>query len=98
SDTPAGVVTDAGAFINGLRQAGVTPIIKHFPGHGHSDGDSHKGAVSTPPLAEMRKADLIPFVQLSPQVPAVMVGHLDVPDLTTPGRPASVSPEALELL
>src|ERR1700754_1598248 len=41
SDPPA--VTDfAGAYAQGLRDAGVMPVLKHFPGHGHASGDSHQ--------------------------------------------------------
>ena len=40
----------AAAFAAGLRQAGILPVFKHFPGHGHGSGDSHDGSVTTPPL------------------------------------------------
>lgn len=95
SPDPAKVVTYGDAFADGLVDAGITPVLKHFPGHGRSTGDSHKQAVRTPPLAELRQTDLKPFQALAGSVPAVMVGHLDVPGLTTAGRPASVSPEAI---
>lgn len=98
SDDPAEVVAYAGAYANGLRDAGVEPVIKHFPGHGSGSGDSHTGAVTTPPLDELIQTDLIPFAQLSPTGVGVMVGHLDVPGLTQPGEPASISPAAMSLL
>lgn len=96
---PARVVRYAGAFATGLRDAGVLPALKHFPGHGSADGDSHEGAVRTPPLADLRNRDLVPFRELIAQGPtAVMLGHLDVPGLTTPGVPASLSSEVVRLL
>jgi beta-N-acetylhexosaminidase len=50
-------------------------------------------------LAELRGVDLLPYRQLLDGQPAaVMVGHLDVPSLTEPGTPASLSPAALALL
>lgn len=98
SDDPAVVVQYAGAYANGLRAAGVQPVIKHFPGHGSGSGDSHTGAVTTPSLDELRASDLIPFAQLSPTGVGVMIGHLDVPGLTQPGEPASISPAAMSLL
>ena len=61
SDDPAVVVRYAGAFADGLRAAGVLPVLKHFPGHGHASGDSHKGRVTTPPLADLRTTDLRPY-------------------------------------
>ncbi|MGH3835975.1 MAG: glycoside hydrolase family 3 N-terminal domain-containing protein [Pseudonocardiaceae bacterium] len=99
SRDPTIVARYAGAFARGLRDAGVLPVFKHFPGHGRATGDSHRGAVRTPPLTELREVDLLPYRQLLDGQPAaVMVGHLDVPRLTEPGTPASLSPAALALL
>ncbi|MGH3994277.1 MAG: glycoside hydrolase family 3 N-terminal domain-containing protein, partial [Pseudonocardiaceae bacterium] len=96
---PQTVARYAGAFARGLRDAGVLPVFKHFPGHGRATGDSHRGEVSTPPLTSLREVDLLPYRQLLDGQPAaVMVGHLDVPGLTEPGTPASISPAALALL
>ena len=96
SSDPDKVTTYARAFAEGLQAAGITPVIKHFPGHGRSTGDSHREAVQTPPLASLMAADLKPFRALSGSIPAVMVGHLDVPGLTDPGRPTSVSAKAID--
>ncbi|MDJ0395570.1 glycoside hydrolase family 3 N-terminal domain-containing protein [Rhodococcus sp. G-MC3] len=98
SDDPAEVVEYAGAYAQGLRDAGIQPVIKHFPGHGAGSGDSHTGAVTTPPLDQLMQSDLVPFAQLSQTGVGVMVGHLDVPGLTQPGEPASISPAAMSLL
>ncbi|AYJ47957.1 glycoside hydrolase family 3 N-terminal domain-containing protein [Rhodococcus sp. P1Y] len=98
SDDPAVVVQYAGAYAQGLRDAGVQPVIKHFPGHGSGSGDSHTGAVTTPGIEELRQSDLLPFAQLSGTGVGVMVGHLDVPGLTAPGEPASISPAVMSLL
>jgi beta-N-acetylhexosaminidase len=92
-------VTDyAGAYAQGLRDSGVLPVLKHFPGHGHGSGDSHKGGVVTPPLAELQTSDLVPYRTLITATPvAVMVGHLQVPGLTG-DDPASLSRPAVQLL
>ena len=95
SSDPAVVTESAGAFAAGLAEAGVIPTYKHFPGHGHASGDSHRGVVVTPPLDALGP-DLEPYRQLlsaDPQPVAVMVGHLVVPGLTN-GEPATVSREA----
>jgi beta-N-acetylhexosaminidase len=98
SPDPVRVKTYAKAFAAGLRDAGVQPVLKHFPGHGHGSGDSHKGTVVTPPLAQLRADDLVPYRNIADYGPvAVMVGHLDVPGLTN-GVPASLSPPAYQLL
>jgi beta-N-acetylhexosaminidase len=52
-DDPAKVTEYAGAYARGLRDAGILPVLKHFPGHGHGSGDSHTNSVTTPPLAVM---------------------------------------------
>jgi len=99
SNDPVTVTTYAGAFARGLRDAGILPVLKHFPGHGHGSGDSHTaGAVSTPPLSELMKSDLVPYVTLTTGAPvAVMIGHLEVPGLTG-DTPASLSAAAVNLL
>ncbi len=99
SNDPATVTAYAGAFARGLRDAGVLPVLKHFPGHGHGSGDSHTaGAVSTPPLDQLMTSDLVPYQTLTSQAPvAVMMGHLEVPGLTG-DTPASLSAAAVGLL
>ncbi|HTY27884.1 MAG TPA: glycoside hydrolase family 3 N-terminal domain-containing protein [Mycobacterium sp.] len=99
SNDPAVVTTYAGAYARGLRDAGLLPVLKHFPGHGHGSGDSHTaGAVTTPPLSELLTNDLIPYQTLTTEAPvAVMIGHLEVPGLTGE-TPASLSPAAVDLL
>ncbi|WP_327142727.1 glycoside hydrolase family 3 N-terminal domain-containing protein [Nocardia sp. NBC_01327] len=98
SDDPNVVVQYAGTFIRALHDAGVGTVMKHFPGHGSGSGDSHTGAVRTPPLDQMQTSDLVPFRKLIDSGSAVMVGHLDVPGLTEPNIPASISKEAMALL
>jgi beta-N-acetylhexosaminidase len=97
-DDPAVVTEYAGAYARGLRDAGVLPVLKHFPGHGRAGGDSHTGSVTTPPLAELKENDLVPYRTLTAAAPvAVMVGHMQVPGLTG-SDPASLSPAAYGLL
>jgi beta-N-acetylhexosaminidase len=103
-DDPDTVGRYAQAFVEGQRAAGVYTVLKHFPGHGRANGDSHKGRVTTPPLADMRADDLRPYATLLGQgAPladgrtGVLVGHLDVPGLTT-DFPSSLTPEVYTLL
>jgi beta-N-acetylhexosaminidase len=98
SADPATVTAYAGAYAQGLRDAGVLPVLKHFPGHGHGSGDSHTGGVVTPPLSELQNVDLVPYRTLVTATPVgVMVGHLQVPGLTG-DDPASLSRAAVQLL
>ncbi|MHA6621532.1 glycoside hydrolase family 3 N-terminal domain-containing protein [Pseudonocardia sp. DLS-67] len=104
ADDPETVASYAAAFAEGQRDAGVYTVLKHFPGHGRADGDSHKGRVTTPDLADMRSDDMRPYATLlGPGGPladgrtGVLVGHLDVPGLTT-DLPSSLTPEVYALL
>ncbi|MGH3677138.1 MAG: glycoside hydrolase family 3 N-terminal domain-containing protein [Mycobacterium sp.] len=95
---PTAVTDYAGAYARGLRDAGLLPVLKHFPGHGNGSGDSHVGSVVTPPVDELQNNDLIPYRALAGQPPVgVMVGHMQVPGLTG-SDPASLSPAAYALL
>ena len=71
------------AYAAGVRDAGMVPAVKHFPGHGGATGDSHVGRVATSPIDNLRARDEIPFRMTMADGPvAVMVGHLEVPGLS----------------
>jgi len=93
SDDPAVVATYGEAFAQGVRDAGLTPVAKHFPGHGRASVDSHEDLPVTPPIDDLRSVDLLPWESL-PEEMAVMVGHLSVPGLTD-GVAASLSAAAV---
>jgi beta-N-acetylhexosaminidase len=98
-DTSDVVTAKAGAYARGLRKAGVLPVLKHFPGQGHADADTHESVATVPELALLRTSDLLPYETLLDEDPVgVMVGHLDVPGLTESGLPASTSAAAIGLL
>ncbi|MET0234826.1 MAG: glycoside hydrolase family 3 N-terminal domain-containing protein [Kibdelosporangium sp.] len=98
SADPKTVRQYATAFATGLSSTGVLPVLKHFPGHGNVDADSHKGTAVTPPLSQLEGADLLPYKDLGAYGPAaVMLGHLVVPELTGK-EPATLSPAAYRLL
>lgn len=96
---PAVVAAYAGAYADGLREGGILPVAKHFPGEGRASGDPHEGPVVAPPLELLRAAELLPYEALLGEGRiGVMVGHLDVAGLTADGVPASLSPDAIGLL
>ena len=89
------------ALVAGIQESGVAASLKHFPGHGAAQGDSH---VAMPVVGRSRRElerDLRPFeVGIAAGAAAVLVGHLAVPALTA-GIPvaATTSPAILgELL
>ncbi|MDG2428643.1 MAG: glycoside hydrolase family 3 N-terminal domain-containing protein [Acidimicrobiales bacterium] len=93
SSDPEVVSSHGIAFAEGLLAGGLIPVVKHFPGHGRANADSHRELATTPPLDDLWDVDLLPFV-LAPQGAAVMVGHLVVPGLTD-GGPATLAPAAI---
>ena len=76
----------------GYQDAGVVPVLKHFPGHGSLSTDSHlELPVQRRTRARLDRVDLRPFREaILEDAPAVMTGHIDVRAID-PGRPASVS-------
>ncbi len=95
---PKEVGRDAIAWSRGTEGAGVTPVVKHWPGHGHAR-DTHTHAARIPRLAALTRRDMVPFrMALRAGVPAVMVGHLQARGLTRRGVPASQSRPAISLL
>ena len=81
------------AEMNGLNEHQIAPVIKHFPGHGATSGDSHDGVVTIEKsLEELMANELIPFQQaINSGASFVMVGHISVPAITGDNTPASLS-------
>lgn len=82
-DNPESVGHAALAYTQGMYDAGIMPCIKHFPGHGNTDADSHlQLPIIRSGLSYIETYDLAPFIYcLEHTSPAVMVGHLAVPAL-----------------
>ena len=96
SNDPSLVAEYGMATIEGLSDGGVLPVVKHFPGHGSTNGDSHLGRSVGPSLAELRENDLVPFREaIASKKVAIMVGHIEIPDLTEQ-LPASLSKAAID--
>ena len=79
------------AYSRGLESGGVLSVSKHFPGHGDTDVDSHKGL---PVLYYNRErldsVELYPFREMvRAGLGGVMVGHLQVPALEPDNKTAS---------
>lgn len=79
------------AAVKGFHDGGAICCLKHFPGHGSTETDSHDGAATVDKtLPQLRQEDLKPFVSgIAAGADMVMVGHLTVP--TMDDAPASVS-------
>jgi beta-N-acetylhexosaminidase len=83
--------------MKGYLDAGIIPVVKHFPGLGSVAGDSHVSLPVQPKsVEELRASDLVPFTAaIEAGAPAVMTGHVAVEALE-PGIPASTSEAVVE--
>jgi beta-N-acetylhexosaminidase len=83
----------AGSFLDGLQQAGVAGCLKHFPGLGETDVDSHDQLPTVLRTRDrLESEDLLPYRSLGGRAVAVMVGHGHYPALDPrPGLPATLS-------
>ena len=77
--------------VRGFTDAGVVCCLKHFPGHGDTDTDTHDGAaVVNKSLDELRAGELLPFVSgIEAGADMVMIGHITVTALDE--VPATIS-------
>lgn len=98
-DRPDPVSDLVAAAVRGYTAAGVGSALKHFPGHGGTDVDSHAALPTiTRSRADLDRTDLAPFrAGAAAGVPAVLLGHLLVPALD-PDVPTTLSPAVLRLL
>lgn len=73
----------ARAYMQGMQDGGIVACSKHFPGHGDTEVDSHKGLPVLPFSRErLDSMELFPFRdQIKEGVKMVMMGHLHIPAL-----------------
>ena len=89
-------------YLSGMQDGGIIGCLKHFPGHGDTETDSHLGLpVIRKSRIELDELELYPYRQLiNGNTDMVMVAHLNVPSLdSTPNSVSSLSfPIVSELL
>lgn len=80
------------SFAEGLQENGVIPVVKHFPGHGDTEADSHFDLpVVTKGKEELLQFEWIPFQKaIENDIGIIMIGHLMVPNIDE-SAPASLS-------
>ncbi len=88
------VVSDMSlAVAQGLAQHQIHSVYKHFPGHGATEGDTHKGyAYTNKTLDELKQSELIPFEYVIKNgAEFIMAAHISVPNITNDDTPTSLS-------
>ncbi len=89
SSDPAIVAVHARAYAEGLRDAGVLPVLKHLPGHGRARGDSHE----TLPETDADEPSVAAFSALA-DLPVGMTAHVLYRDWDA-AQPATLSPAVI---
>ena len=88
------VAQKAGAYMKGMQDGGLLVSLKHFPGHGDTDVDSH---YDLPQLTFSKKRldslEIYPFRELvQAGASGVMIAHMNIPALdSTPNMPSTLS-------
>lgn len=94
---PAVVSAMVASSVTALEEVGVTACMKHFPGQGDADGDTHKGLASSDrTLEEIKETELKPFAAgMEAGAQMIMVGHFTVPAIDEDNTPASLSKKVI---
>ncbi len=93
-EDPARVGRLGAAYVRGLRAGGMMATLKHFPGHGDTEVDSHLGLpLISVPRERLDQVELPPFqAGIAAGADAVMTAHIGLPALdSAPGSPATLS-------
>jgi len=93
-DNKYNVATKAAAYMKGMQDEGILVSLKHFPGHGDTDVDSHYDLPQLPfSRARLDSLEMYPFRELIKQnASGVMVAHMSIPALdNTPHLPSTLS-------
>ena len=92
-EDPARVGALASAFVRGLEAGGVVATLKHFPGHGDTDVDTHLGLAVIPhDRARLDAVEFVPFrMAMAAGAEAVMVAHVELPKIDPVDEPATLS-------
>jgi beta-N-acetylhexosaminidase len=88
------VVSDMSlAVAQGLAQHQIHSVYKHFPGHGATEGDTHKGyAYTNKTLDELKQSELVPFAHaIENGAEFIMAAHISVPNIMNDDTPTSLS-------
>jgi beta-N-acetylhexosaminidase len=92
SSNPTDVIRYARELLAGLRSAGVLGALKHYPGLGEANLDTHHELPSVEkPWKRLWEEDLAPYRALRREAPMVLVGHAAYPTVTRDRTPASLS-------
>jgi beta-N-acetylhexosaminidase len=98
SDDPQVAAPMVVNYLQGLKDAGITGCIKHFPGHGDTQADTHYGyAQSLKTWEQMTSCEMITFkAGIAWGTQLIMTAHIATPGVTGTDIPATMSPVILQ--
>ena len=98
SDKPEVAAPMVVSYLQGLKDAGVTGCVKHFPGHGDTKTDTHFGYASTQKTwAEMLQCEMVTFkAGIDWGCQLIMTAHIGTPNVTGSDVPATMSSVILQ--
>ena len=98
SDDPETAGKMVQIYLKALQKQGVTGCLKHFPGHGDTQADTHLGyAVSHKSREELLSCEMIPFkAGIEAGARIIMSAHVSLPRVTDSDVPSTLSPEVLQ--
>jgi beta-N-acetylhexosaminidase len=98
SDDPAVAAPMVTSYLQGLKDAGITGCIKHFPGHGDTQADTHYGYASTQKTwDEMLNCEMVTFkAGIKWGCKLIMSAHISAPKVTGSDVPSTMSPIILQ--
>ena len=96
-EDPKAVGRLVSAYIRGVHDNGMLATLKHFPGHGDTDVDSHLGLpVISAGYARLDTLELVPFrTGIDAGADIVMSAHIAFPPFTSPDEPGTLSAAVL---
>ena len=93
-ENPAQVARLVEAYVKGAQEERVIATVKHFPGHGDTEEDTHMKLPSLPfDRARLDSVEFVPFkAGIDAGVKAVMTAHIALPNVDNEKRPSTLSP------
>lgn len=87
------VASLSSAVVKGLQSTGISATLKHFPGHGDAEGDTHQASVNIgSDINRLRTVDFVPFkAGIKAGADFIMISHISISRVAGNTTPASLS-------
>lgn len=96
SADPAAAAALVKAETEGLRRGGVMTAVKHFPGYSAGDAEGEEIPRRESSWEDILDKDALPYLEVLDSTDMLMVGHIELPEVTADGMPASMSRDLIK--